>query len=176
MGGTVAIGNPADTLTYVRAIGLIVGGYSAYQRDKRRETDVAVREEILRCADRVRNHVENVHDDAYRDGNVKLAKTCQSTIEEVDALRNDVNLGESGGEHPFFSKQTSASKKILGKLIKHDHDTLSMLVKAVNRSNDLEKAAAEGGDVIKALRETRQLVSSVRGHFSERRSVLKNIQ
>ncbi|MBN17727.1 MAG: hypothetical protein VYC11_00260 [Candidatus Thermoplasmatota archaeon] len=175
-GGTVAIGNPADTLTYVRAIGLIVGGYSAYQRDKRRETDVAVKEEILRCADRVRTHVENVHDDAYRDGDVKLAKTCQSTIEEIDALRNDVNLGETGGEHPFFSKQTSASKKILGKLIKHDHDTLTMLVKAVNRSNDLEKAAAEGGDVIKALRETRQLVSSVRGHFSERRSVLKNIQ
>ncbi len=121
MGETITIGNPTDTLTYVRALGLIVGGYSAYQRDKRRETDVAIKEEILRCADRVRTHVENVHDDAYRDGNVKLAKACQSTIEEIDALRNDVNLGETGGEHPFFSKQTSASKKVLNQLIKHDH-------------------------------------------------------
>jgi len=176
MGGTMTIGNPADTLTYVRALGLIVGGYSAYQRDKRRETDVAVKEEILRCADRVRTHVENVHDDAYRDGNVKLAKTCQSTIEEIDALRNDVNLGETGGEHPFFSKQITTSKKVLAKLIKHDHETMTLLVKAVNRSNDLEKAAAEEGDAIKAARETRQLVSSVRGHFSERRAVLKGIQ
>ena len=51
-----------------------------------------------------------------------------------------------------------------------------MLVKAVNRSNDLEQAAAVEGDVMKAVRETRQLVSSVRGHFSERRAVLKKIQ
>ena len=29
-GGNMAIGNPADTLTYVRALGLIVGGYGAY--------------------------------------------------------------------------------------------------------------------------------------------------
>ena len=176
MGGRMTIGNPADTLTYVLALGLIVGGYSAYQRDKRRETDVAVKEEILRCADRVRTHVENVHDDAYRDGDVKLAKACQSTIEEIDALRNDVNLGETGGEHPFFSKQITTSKKVLAKLIKHDHETITLLVKAVNRSNDLEKAAAEGGDAMKAVRETRQMVSSVRGHFSERRAVLKGIQ
>jgi hypothetical protein len=87
-----------------------------------------------------------------------------------------VNLGESGGEHPFFSKQISPSKRTLNKLIKHDHETLTMLVKAVNRSNDLEKAAAEDGEGIKAARETRQLISSVRGHFSERRAVLKKIQ
>jgi hypothetical protein len=176
MGGTITIGNPTDAFTYVRALQMIVGGYGAYQRDKRRETDIAVKEEILRGADRVRTHVENVHDDAYRDGNVRLAKACQSTIEEIDALRNDVNLGETGGEHPFFSKQISASKKILNKLIKHDHETLTLLVKAVNRSNDLEKVAAEEGDVMKAVRETRQIVSSVRGHFSERRAVLKKIQ
>ena len=176
MGGTMTIGNPTDAFTYVRALQMIVGGYGAYQRDKRRETDIAVKEEILRGADRVRTHVENVHDDAYRDGNVKLAKACQSTIEEIDALRNDVNLGETGGEHPFFSKQIGASKKVLNKLIKHDHETLTLLVKAVNRSNDLEKVAAEEGDVMKAVRETRQIVSSVRGHFSERRAVLKKIQ
>ena len=176
LGEEVTIGNPVDTLTYVRALGFLVGGYGAYGRDKRRETDVAVREEILRCADRVRKHVENVHDAAYSDGDIKLAKSCQQTIEEIDALRNDVNLGESGGEHPFFSKQISPSKKTLNKLIKHDHDTLTLLVKAVNRSNDLEKSAAAGEDcAVQDARETRQLVSSVRGHFSERRSVLRKI-
>lgn len=171
----MTLGNPADTLTYVRALGLLVGGYGAYVRDKRRETDVAVREEILRCADRVRTHVENVHDGAYSDGDVPLAKACQQAIEEVDALRNDVNMGESGGEHPFFSQQISTSKKVLNKLIKHDHETLTMLVKAVNRSNDLEAAAAAGEGALQAARETRQLVSSVRGHFSERRAVLRKI-
>ena len=107
---------------------------------------------------------------------IEIGQTCQATIEAIDALRNDVNLGETGGEHPVFSKQTTASNKVLGKLIKHDHETLTILVKAVNRSNDLEKAAAEEGEVMKAVRETRQLVSSVRGHFSERRAVLKNIK
>ena len=29
-GEIMTIGNPTDTLTYVRALGLIVGGYSAY--------------------------------------------------------------------------------------------------------------------------------------------------
>ena len=87
--GSMTIGNPADTLTYVRALGLIVGGYGAYKRDKRRETDIAVKEEILRCADRVRTHVENVHDDAYRDGNVRLAKfppSFQLRIEKALSL------------------------------------------------------------------------------------------
>ncbi|MDP6899274.1 MAG: hypothetical protein QGF94_00355 [Candidatus Thalassarchaeaceae archaeon] len=172
----MTIGSPTDTITYVRALGLIVGGYGAYTRDKRRETDVAVKEEIVRCADRVRTHVENVHDAAYSDGNIKLAKECTKTIEEIDALRNDVNLGETGGEHPFFSKQISANKKTLNKLIKHDHETLTILVKAVNRSNDLEKAVAEGEDGVSEVRSTRQLISSVRGHFSERRAVLRKIK
>ena len=112
-GGNMAIGNPADTLTYVRALGLIVGGYGAYQRDKRRETDIAVKEEILRCADRVRTHVENVHDDAYRDGNVRLAKACQSTIEEIDALRNDVNLGKPVGSTRFSVNRPLLQRRCL---------------------------------------------------------------
>ncbi len=172
----MTIGNPTNTLTYVRALGMIVGGYGAYTRGKRRETDVAVKAEIVRCADRVRTHVENVHDAAYSDGDVKLAKECAKTIEEIDALRNDVNMGETGGEHPFFSKQISANKKTLNKLIKHDHETLTILVKAVNLSNDLEKDSAEGGDAVQTARNTRQLVSSVRGHFSERRAVLREIK
>ena len=174
-GVTITIGNPTETLTYVRALGLIVGGYSAYKRDKRRETDIAVKEEILRCADRVRTHVENVHDDAFRKRNRTLAKACQSIIEEIDSLRNEVSLGETGGEHPFFSKQISTTKKILNQLIKHDHETLTLLVKAVNQSNRLERATSEKAQMA-AIQETRQLVSSVRGHFSERRAVLKGIK
>ena len=174
MGVRIAIGNPTETLTYVRALRLIVGGYSAYKRDKRRETDIAVKEEILRCADRVRTHVENVHDDAFRGGNRDLAKACQSSIEEIDALRNEVSLGETGGEHPFFSKQISTTKKVLDQLIEHDHRTLTLLIKAVNQSNELEQAVGNEA-VMRAIHETRQLDSSVRGHFSERRAVLKGI-
>ncbi len=174
----MTIGNPAETLTYMRAVRLLLGGYGAFSREKRRETNVAVREEILRCGNRVRNHVENVHDSAYRDGGIKLARACAGAVEEVDALRNDVNVAETGGEHPFFSQQISVSKKTIDELISHDLRTLEMLVKAVNQSNELEKehAASNTEAAITAAKECRQLVSSVRGHFSERRSVLRRIK
>jgi len=174
----MTIGNPADTLTYMRAVRLLLGGYGAYNREKRRETNVAVREEILRCCNRVRNHVENVHDSAYRDGNIEVARSCAGAVEEVDALRNDVNVAETGGEHPFFSQQISASKKTINELIDHDLRTLKMLVKAVNQSNELEKehAASNSKATITAAKECRQIVSSVRGHFSERRAVLRKIK
>ena len=172
----MTIGNPTNTLTYVRALGMIVGGYGAYTRGKRRETDVAVKAEIVRCADRVRTHVENVHDSAYSDGEVKLAKECAKTIEEIDPLPTAPNLAAPGGQHPFSFKQSRDNNIFFNKLIKHDHETLTILVKAVNMSNDLEKASAEGGDTVQLVRSTRQLVSSVRGHFSERRAVLRKIK
>ncbi len=111
--------SPTDALPYIRAIQLLLGGYGAYSREKRRETDVAVREEVARAATRVRNHLNNVHDAAYRSKDIELAGACSRAIEEVDGLRNEVELAATGGEHPFFSLQKSASKKTINNLIKH---------------------------------------------------------
>jgi hypothetical protein len=171
----MAIGSPSDALPYVRAIQLLLGGYGAYSREKRRETDVAVREEVGRAANRVRNHLNNVHDSAYRADDTALAAACSRAIEEVDALRNDVDKAATGGEHPFFSLQKSASRRTINKLIKHDHDTLQMVTKAVNSSNEMEKTFAEDGECLEELLRCQQLVSSCRGHFSERSKVLRKI-
>lgn len=167
---------PTETLTYVRAIRLIVGGYGAYSRERRRETDVAVKEEILRAAKRARNHLANIHDAAIRCGEVALARTCAAGIESADALANDVSVGELGGEHPFLSQQISVSRGTIGRLIEHDHETLTMLTRAVRASNRLEADWRKDADAARASAlACTQLLASVRGHFSERRRVLRNI-
>lgn len=173
----MSVTGPTDALPYIRAIQLLLGGYGAYSREKRRETDVAVREEVARAATRVRNHLNNVHDAAYRNKDTELAAVCARAIEEVDVLRNEVELAATGGEHPFFSLQKSASKKSIKNLIKHDHDTLDMVTKAVNISNDLEAAHAEqdGEKCLTDVRKCQQLLSSCRGHFSARGRVLRKI-
>ena len=121
----------------------MIGGYGVHRREQRREADVAVREEVARASGRVRNHLNNVHDSAYRAGDTELAQECALALEEVDALRNDVELAATGADHPFFSRQKGVSKRTINRLIKHDHATLEMVRKAVNASNDLEKAYAE---------------------------------
>jgi hypothetical protein len=174
----MTLNDPTDVLPYVRALRMMLGGYGAYSREKRRETDVAVREEISRCAMRARNHLANVHDNAYRDGNTAIARACKLAMGDIDSLRNDVDHAETGGEHSRFSRHTKINKKTQNQLIKHDHDTLQMVSKAVNVSNDLEDAHAKGEGAeacIQLARSTQQLVSSCRGHFSERRAVLKRL-
>ena len=86
-------------------------------------------------------------------------------------------LAATGADHPFFSRQKGVSKRTINKLIKHDHNTLEMVRKAVNASNDMEKVHAEanGGATVEAVRKCHQLVSSCRGHFSERNGVLRGI-
>ena len=163
----------------------MIGGYGVHRREQRREADVAVREEVARASGRVRNHLNNVHDSAYRAGDTELAQECALALEEVDALRNDVELAATGADHPFFSRQKGVSKRTINRLIKHDHATLEMVRKAVNASNDLEKTYAEsngnskrmenGSVTVESIRRCQQLVSSCRGHFSERNGVLRGI-
>lgn len=174
----MSLTNPSDAMPYVNIIRLFIGGYGAYSRERKREDDVAVREEVSRAATRARNHLNNVHDAAYRAKNSEITSACARAIEEVDALKNDVEKAATGGEHPFFSIQKSASKSIIKKLIKHDHDTLTMLKKAVNKSNEIEQDNATGTleNSMARIAECQQLISSCRGHFSERSAVLKGMR
>jgi len=175
----LTIADPTDAIAYVRAIRMIVGGYGAYSREKRRETDVAVREELARAVNRIRRHLENVHDAALTSNSFTLVEACSRAIEECDALRNEVSLAETGCDHPFFSVQKGATKKTIGTLIRHDHATLKMVTKAVRSSNQAEKLKGRGAAelaVLESLNEVLQRISSCRGHFGERRAVLRNLK
>ena len=158
---------------------MIVGGYGAYSREKRRETDVAVREELARAVNRIRRHIENIHDAALDSHSFNLVEACSRAIEEADALRNEVNMAETGGDHPFFSVQKGASKKTIGMLIRHDHATLKMVTRAVRLSNEAEELFGkdEGDEVVlESLMTVQQRLSSCRGHFGQRRAVLRELK
>ncbi|MDP6639884.1 MAG: hypothetical protein QF817_02320 [Candidatus Poseidoniaceae archaeon] len=173
------IGLPTDALPFIRGVQLVISGYSGYTKGKRKETDLIVRQEIIRASGRVQTHLTNVHDQSYRDGNIKVTRACKQVMEEVDQFRNEVDKAETGGEHPFFSNQKSASKSDLKKLIKHDHDVIEMVTKAVNIANSCEHAHATGGEegeVIRLARQCQQMISSCRGFFAARLSLLKGMK
>ena len=43
------VGTPLDVLPYVRGIQMVLSGYEGYTKGKRRDADLAIREEIKRC-------------------------------------------------------------------------------------------------------------------------------
>ena len=75
------IGTPLDVLPFVRGIQMVLTGYSGYTKEKRQEADKMVREEVIRATGRVRSHLENIHESAYRDSNIKVARAAKQAME-----------------------------------------------------------------------------------------------
>ena len=80
----------------------------------------------------------------------------------------------------FLSVELYAYKESdLKKLIKHDHDVIEMVTKSVNIANSCEHAHSAGSekvDVIKFARQCQQMITSCRGFFNARSSILKGMK
>lgn len=173
------VGTPFDVLPYIRGIQVVLSGYEGYTKGKRRSADLAIREEIQRSCTRARSHLMNVHDGAFRDGEIDVAKAAKACCNTIDQFIESVNKSPSGMNHAFFSGQRSASNSILKKLIVHDHDVIDMVTKAVNVSNSAEHAFATDSsqkEVISLIRQCEQKVSSSSGYFSARNTVLDGLR
>ena len=173
------IGLPTDALPFIRGVQLVVSGYTGYTKGKRRENDAAVRQEIIRASGRAQTHLANVHDQSYKDGQTKITRACKQAMEEIDQFRNEVDKAETGGDHPFFSKQKSVSKSDLKKLIKHDYEVIEMVTKGVNIANSCELLFGQAGEeteVIALARQCQQTISSCRGFFGARSSILQGMR
>ena len=80
-------------------------------------------------------------------------------------------------EHAFLSGQRSPSNKDLKKLIKHDHEVIEMVTKAVNLANSSEHSIATGeGDSKQLILETIQKITSCRGFFGVRMNILSGLK
>lgn len=168
---------PVDVIPYVRGLQVVLTSYSGYTKEKRRETDKTIRNEIIRSCNRVRTHILNVQDNSFRDGNHACTQAAKSCIQEIDALIEDVSKAITGMDHSFLSGQRSASSSDLKKLIKHDHQVIEMVTKAVNLSNSAEHSVASGADDAKAItRQCQQLISNCRGFFSSRVKILGGLR
>lgn len=173
------VGTPLDVLPYVRGIQMILSGYEGYTKGKRRNADLAIRDEIKRCGTRARNHIMNVHDNGFREKKISIAKTAKACCNTIDLLIEDIDKSPTGMTHAFFSGQRSASVSVLKKLIKHDHDVIEMMTKAVNISNSVEHAFASDktDDEVKSLiRKCEQMITSSRGYYSARSTVLEGLR
>tara|TARA_B100000767_G_scaffold52102_1_gene47632 strand:+ start:3400 stop:3936 length:537 start_codon:yes stop_codon:yes gene_type:complete len=171
------VGTPLDVLPYIRGVQLILIGYNGYTKGSRLENDKIVREEISRATTRVRSHMQNVFDLQFKEGNIDIARAAKKSMEECDYLIEDVDKAVSGMEHAFLSGQRSPSNKDLKKLIKHDHDVIEMVTKAVNLANSSEHSIATGeGNPKQIIMQTTQMVSSCRGFFGARATVLAGLR
>lgn len=158
---------------------MVLSGYEGYTKGKRRDADLAIREEIKRCGTRARNHLLNVHDSGFREKKLDIAKAAKACCNTIDMLIEDIDKSPSGMTHAFFSGQRSASISVLKKLIKHDHDVIDMMTKAVNISNSVEHAFStdKTSDEVKSLiRQCDQMITSSRGYYSARATVLDGLR
>ena len=171
------VGTPIDVVPYIRGVQLVLIGYNGYTKGSRFENDKIVREEIVRAASRVRNHMENIFDVQFREENISLARAAKRCMEECDYLIEDVNKSASGMEHAFLSGQHSPSNKDLKKLIKHDHEVIDMITKAVNIANSAEHSMAIGdGNSKQLVMQTTQMITSCRGFFGARMNILSGLK
>ena len=76
------VGTPLDLIPYVRGVQLILSGYSGYAKGKRIEVDKLVREEMIRAGGRVRSHMQNIHDTAFREDKIQEARAAKQCMEE----------------------------------------------------------------------------------------------
>ena len=80
-------------------------------------------------------------------------------------------------EHAFLSGQRSPSNRDLKKLIKHDHEVIEMVTKAVNIANSAElSTAASDGNAQQLTMRTTQMVTSCKGFFGARANVLAGLK
>ena len=170
------IGTPADIIKYTRAVQIILNGYGGYKKGKRVETDKQIRDEIVRTTIRVRQHMQNLHDRSVDEDNLNIVRNTRSCMQEIDALIEDVDKSSSGTQHAFFSGQRTISNKDLKALIVHDHEMIEMVTNAVNLSNDSERAQQQGSDELTStIQRCHQMISSCRGFYSERSTLLNGL-
>ena len=175
VGKMVAAG--LDVVPYIRGVQLILIGYNGYTKGSRFENDKMVRDEIVRATGRVRNHMQNIFDSQFKADNIEIARAAKQCIEECDYLIEDVQKSVSGMEHAFLSGQRSPSNRDLKKLIKHDHDVIEMVTKAVNIANSAElSTATSDGNAKQLTMQTTQLVTSCKGFFGARANVLAGLK
>ena len=173
------VGTPLDVLPYVRGIQMVLSGYEGYTKGKRRDADLAIREEINRVGTLARNHLLNVLDSSFRDKKIDIAKAAKACCNTIDQLIEDIDKSPSGMTHAFFSGQRSASISVLKKLIKHDHDVIDMMTKAVNISNSVEHAFSSDktdNEVKSLIRQCDQMITSSRGYYSASATVLDGLR
>ena len=73
---------------------MVLSGYEGYTKGKRRDADLAIREEIQRCGTRARNHLLNVHDSGFREKKLDVSKAAKACCNTIDMLIEDIDKSD----------------------------------------------------------------------------------
>ncbi len=170
---------PIEVLPYVRGIQLVLSSYEGYTKGKRREADKLIRDEIKRAGTRARNHLINIQDVAFKSDKINIAKVAKLATTGIDELIEDVDKSVTGMNHAFFSGSRSAKVSDLKKLIKHDHDAIEMVTKAINIANSAEHAFSTNlsdEEVQGLVQQCQQMITSCQGFFNSRNKILGGLR
>ena len=170
---------PIEVLPYIRGIQFVLSSYEGYTKGKRREADKLIRDEIKRAGTRARNHLSNIQDIAFKRDKMEIARIAKLANNEIDSLIEDVDKSVSGMNHAFFSGSRSVKVSDLKSLIKHDHDVIEMVTKAINIANSAEHAfnTSKGEEeVLNLIQQCQQMVTSCQGFFNSRNKILGGLR
>lgn len=170
---------PIEVLPYIRGIQLVLSSYEGYTKGKRREADKLIRDEIKRAGLRARNHISNIHDIAFKTERLDVAKIAKLATTQIDNLVEDVDKSVTGMNHAFFSGSRSAKVSDLKSLIKHDHEVIEMVTKAINIANSAEHAFSSNesdDDITSLIQQCQQMITSCQGFFNSRNKILGGLR
>ncbi len=170
---------PIEVLPYIRGIQFVLSSYEGYTKGKRRDADKLIRDEIKRAGTRARNHLSNIQDIAFKRDKMEIARIAKLANNEIDSLIEDVDKSVSGMNHAFFSGSRSVRVSDLKSLIKHDHDVIEMVTKAINIANSAEHAfnTSKGDEeVLNLIQQCQQMVTSCQGFFNARNKILGGLR
>ena len=136
------------------------------KREKRKEEDLYVREEIFREINKIKNYLEEFDS--------KIAKEIN---DDLDIFYKEVEMVESGHKYPMFSPQKSAGGRTLKKVKKYDEEILEKIGNVTESLKQLlNEMNNEEIDVEKELGEIRNYLTEVRNDFKDRFGILKGVK
>lgn len=164
--------------TAVTAVRALFKAYSSYEKGKLAHSDQSLREEVRRRSRMIREHLEPLHDDAHREGAIKLRERVVDVINLCDKIGVDAIYTASHTPDSEHIAQANLNKAKLKELVSHDLATLEKLVACTRLVNETSHIIGTESDEEKALvklNELRQDLTGARNHFRERNMLLDGL-
>jgi hypothetical protein len=146
-------------------------------KEKRKETDVVVREKLMREIGKSKEYMKNILEGA-RGKEDETSNAVKMVMDELDVFSNEAELSEVGHKYPRFSPQKSAGWFDTRGLTKHDLSIIEKMENVTEASKRLENAIIEKEEIdpVKELEKIRQYITDVRNDYKDRIDKLKGVK
>ena len=152
----------------------LIPGYEYGRKEKRTETDRALRDKVVREIDKAKSNLDEVSDMAYDDGRRDVVDGVGGVTDSLLRLEKKVESGPTSG---LLNGAHTASEEDLVRLVENDAKLVrdsEVLAEAADR---LEEAVLEGRteEIEKRLRELRKTADDIERAFEDRKDLLSGL-